>query len=182
MLPDLNIIRGKLVEFHGTPEADTTRLAAGYIREMQQKHQALTFYCDIRGELSKTVEDDSFYEKVWVTPFLSQVLTAKAIVYAAQYVDLIVIDDITYLEGDLWRILASLRNIARDYDAAILLLNQKRCIPDRETKEFIETPYRFNAIRQYCSYAVDADTGGCQLLDGKEHGYDDFIEFLLQAE
>lgn len=180
MLPDLNIIRGKLVEFHGTPEADTTRLVAGYIQEMQTKYQALTFYCDIRNELSKTIKDASFYEKVWVTPFLSQALTEKAVVYAAQYVDIIVVDDITYLEGDLWRTLASLRNIARDYDTAIILLNQKRCIRDPKTQEFAEMPYCFNAVKQYCSYVVDADTGECRLLDEKEYGYDDFVEFLLK--
>lgn len=182
MLPDINIIRGKLTELHGTPEADATRLVSRYIQEMQQKYQALTFYCDIRGELSKTIEDASFYEKVWVTPFLSQALSEKAVVYAAQYVDIIVIDDLTYLEGDLWRTLASLRNIARDYHVAVIVLNQKRCIRDPETQEFVEMPYRFNAVKQYCSYVVDADTKECQLLDGKEHGYDDFIEFLLKAE
>lgn len=182
MIPDIENIKGKLVEFHGTPEADTTKLAALYIKDMQGKHETLTYYCDIRNELSKTIEDASFYEKVWVTQFLSRALTEKAVMYAAQYVDLIVIDDITYIDGDLWKFLSSMRSIARDTKTAVLLLNQKRCIIDSRTQEFVEMPYRFNAVKQYCSYAVDADTNECLPLDGKEPEYDDFIRFLLKAE
>ena len=180
MIPDIEKLRGRLVEVHGSPEADITQKMAAYIRQMQQEHNILTCYYDIRGELSKTMnEDDAFFEKVWVSPSLSGACSQEQLSYAANYTDLIVINDFTYLDGDVWQFLAWLRKVAVMHHVAIFLLNQKRFVKNHGTGEFEDLPYRYNVIQKYCSYVIDADTGKILLLESQEQKYDSFVEYLL---
>lgn len=183
MIPDISELKGKLVEMHGSPDAETTKQMIAYIQEMQEKHDCLTCYYDIRGELSRAIPEDSkFFEKVWVSPTLSGGILQEKLMHVAQYVDLIVIDDITYFEGDMWRLLSSLRKLAENTHTAIFLLNQRRFVKNHITQEYEDLPYRYNIIQKYCSHSIDADTGEVSLLESKESRYDSFVEFLLKAE
>ena len=181
MIPDIKKIKGKLIEMHGSPKADVTHKMVSYIREMQKAHCVLTCYYDIRGELAKTIEeDDEILEKIWISPSLAGNFALERLRCAANYTDIIVIDDVTYLDGDLWQFLASLRRIAEKYDTAIFLLNQRRFVKNHGTQEFEDLPYRCNIMKQYCSYAIDADTEEVLFLDFKEQKYDSFVEYLLK--
>lgn len=181
MIPDLKMAQGRLIEVHGSPDTDTTRIVADYIRRMQEKYDALTCYYDIRGELSTAVQDPAFFDKVWVAPGISTEYEQERLIYAVSCADIIVIDDITYYSGDLWKFCRSLRQLARRYDAEIILVNQCRFGKDRDGT-FVTRPYRCKTIQRYCSYSVDADTGITRFRDPMEEGYDDFIEYLLKAK
>ena len=179
MIPDIDRLRGKLVEMHGSPDAELTKKMVAYVRHMQEHHKMLTCYYDIRGELSKSIEDNNFFDRVWMIPTIAGGRAQESIMFAANYVDLIVIDDITYIDENLYSFFNSLRTLAKENNICIFLLNQRRLVKNYETGEFIDMPYRYNIVQKYCSLSIDADTEELRILDSESPEYDSFIQYLL---
>ena len=182
MIPDIESLRGKLVEMHGSPDAETTKQMAEYISDMQRQHDSLTCYYGSRGGLAKTVEDGKFFDQVWVVPTLSGGTAQESLMFATSYVDLVVIDDITYISENLSRFFDSLRTLARKNKLCIFLLNQRRFVKNRVTGVFEDMPYRYDVVQKYCAMSIDADTKETVLLQKEELEYDSFVKFLLNED
>lgn len=156
-----------------------TKMMAGYIHDMQRKHNALTCYYDFRGELPRAIGGNSIFEKIWVVSSLSKHSMLDNISFVANYTDIIVIDDFTYIEDDLRYFLDRLRKLARDKDSCIFLLNQRRFVRNHATGEFVDRPYRYGLIEKYCAMSIDADIGENRLLNFELPEYDSFARYLL---
>lgn len=180
MIPDIEDLRGSLVEIHADEGADLSKAMLDYIKDMQDEHEKiLTCYYDVRGNLRREDAEQSVFDKIWMVPTLEGRAAQESLMFAMKNTDIVVIDDITYVDGDLRRFVGSLEKLTRKSKACVFLLNQKRFVRDRATGLFEEKPYRYDVIEKYCKLSADADTGKISLLQMEEPKYDSFVEYLI---
>ena len=109
MIPDIEDLRGSLVEIHADEGADLSKAMLDYIKDMQDEHEKiLTCYYDVRGNLRREDAEQSVFDKIWMVPTLEGRAAQESLMFAMKNTDIVVIDDIPYVDGDLRRFVGSL--------------------------------------------------------------------------
>lgn len=173
--PELNKLRGQLLEIHGSADSGKTKAVIDYLRKEQKDNDVLVYYIDAGNQLKN--KDLLDKDKTWFSFDIKTAENYFCLLKIAKNVDVVVIDDITFI-ADIWKSLNSLKEIAQKSGAVIILINQMRFVLNHLTGEFNEQPYRINAIERYCPYIYDMDTetmhNDCSLPQE-----DDFVKYLL---
>lgn len=173
--PELNKLRGQLLEIHGSADSGKTKAVIDYLRKEQKNSGILVYYIDAGNQLKN--KDLLDKDRTW---FSFDIKTAEdyfCLLKIAKNVDVIVIDDVTFI-ADIWESLKDLKEIAQKSGTAIILINQMRFVLNHFTGEFNEQPYRINAVERYCSYIYDMDTETMH-NDCPPPQEDDFVKYLL---
>lgn len=166
---------GKLVELHGSEEAPMQDTVRRLIKE-EQSCGRLVCYIDGAGRTAPS--DDIDPAKIWYIFNIDVLGVPAAISEMADRCDMLIVDDITFYQGNVWRAVEMLSHIARRQDMCIVLINQRRNVLNHATKEYEDRPYRLEAMKRYCSAIADLDTGDIQEF-GTEIEYDSFVQDLL---
>lgn len=176
---DLSTLRGRLVEIHGSENINLSKHIAPQIAALQRNEQAIVYYIDAGAKLN--LKDMPYDWNLLFTAFGLNENTLRSLEPAAEYVDVVVIDSLPYYEGNVWELLAQLRNIARSHNIAVIVVNEYRYVKNHRTGDFEYKPYRFNAVCRYASLAIDADVGTATWLEPQELKYESFVETLRRA-
>jgi hypothetical protein len=169
------IAPGKLIEMHGSEEAPIQSIVHSLIKEEQACGNLI---CYVDGAGRTTSSDDIDLAKIWYVFNIEVLGIPAAISEMADRCDLLIIDDITFYQGDIWRAIESLSHIARRQNMCIIVINQRRNVLNHATREYEDRPYRLEAMKRYCNAIVDMDTGNIEKLD-TEIEYDPFVQQLI---
>jgi len=180
MLPDINSLKGHVTEVHGSPNSGKTSGILSYIREMQTRQGALAYFIDAASKLGEAAIKEN---NIWFSFDINNDHELALMDMACKYLDIVVIDDVTYVRGDLWYFMSNLKRIARHRNVAIIVINQKRFVMNHKTGDFEYKPYRVNVMRKYCTYALDVDTDEWMELNtpDTESHFDEFTKLLLKG-
>ena len=123
--PELNKLRGQLLEIHGSADSGKTKAVIDYLRKEQKNNDVLVYYIDVGNQLkNKNLLDKC---KTWFSFDIKTPENYLCLLKIAKNVDVIVIDDITFI-ADIWKSLDNLKKIAQKSGAAIILINQMRFV------------------------------------------------------
>ncbi len=161
---------GTLVEIHTSEDYPHT--LSRYFLHTPNK---LICYFDLSGGCYSDKEDSG---KVWYIFDAAVLDDIFCMAKLAKAFNVIVIDDITLYEGDIWKLLKRLAHMTKDYGLCVVVLNQRRNVLNHATGEYEDKPYRYNAIQRYCDCALDLTTGEVQEFKPQVE-YDDFVQGLI---
>lgn len=177
-LLNLDTLKGKLIEVHGSENINLSKQIAPQIASFQKENSAIVYYVDAGASLN--FRDMPYNWELLFTTFGLNDETLRGLEPAAEYVDVIVIDSLPYYEGSTWDLLAMLRSIARKHNIAIIVLNQYRYVYNHQRCEYEYLPYRYNAVARHASLAIDADTDSMTWFEPQKAMYEPFVETLLR--
>jgi thymidine kinase len=180
MLPNIEVLKGHVTEVHGSPNSGKTKALLSYIRELQTRQEALAYFIDAASKLGTAATKE---KNIWFSFNINSSDELALMDIACKYLDIVVIDDATYIHGDLWRFMSNLKRVAQNRNVAIVVINQKRFVLNHKTGNYEYRPYRFNVMRRYCTYAWDVDTDEWMELNppNTTSHFDDFTKLLLKG-
>lgn len=180
LIPDIDDIKGTLVEIHGSPDSGKTKSVLRYIKKMQDKHNILTCYVDAANSLKKYIANIES-DRVWMLFGLNSQDEIEAVYNSIRLTDLVVIDDITFCDADnVGQFIKQLDRSAHINNTAVIILNQKRFVLNYTSGQYEEKPYRYNKIGKYCSMVIDIDEGVFIKRDERLQ-IDSFAQYLVNA-
>lgn len=180
MRPGYNELENTMIEIHGDPDSGKTTAVTTYVGNMQRKKNAFVLYIDA-GSKVRMPYHPLDPDKTWFLFGLDSIEERALCFCAAKYVDILVIDDITFYHHDLRTLLKSLTSLKNKNKITVILINQRRNVLNHQTGEYEDKPYRYNIVSRYCDYSYDLDTNTWTRLNKEPEPmeYDDFAAMLM---